>query len=122
MIQMNGVTIIEEHLCRVVELPQLIAICIFFTFICFAVLAFYRWAYKDTKKKSTRIMAICCSIAVVVMCIVLWTVQIRNYNDTHFEYTVKVDDSVGFNDFLDRYEIISVDGDEYRVKEINNES
>lgn len=114
---MNGITIIEEHLCRVVELPSLIAIGVFVTLLCVGTLAFYGWAYKDTERKSMKILTLCCSIGIVIMCIALWTVQICNYNKTHYEYVVEVDDSVTFNDFFDRYEIVSVDGDRYRVKE-----
>jgi hypothetical protein len=114
---MNGITIIEEYLCRVVELPSLIATGVFFTLLCVGILAFYRWAYKDTERKSTKILILCCSIGIVVMCVALWAVQICNYNKTHYEYVVEVDDSVAFNDFFDRYEIVSVDGDRYRVKE-----
>lgn len=33
------------------------------------------------------------------------------------EYIVTVDDGVGFNDFHEKYEIISTDGIEYRVVE-----
>lgn len=117
---MKGITIVEEHLCRVVELPQLIAICVFFTLLCVGVLALYRFIYKDTESNANKRLAIVCSIAIVIMCIALWTHQIYNYNKTHLEYTVEVDDSVGFNDFFDRYEIVSVDGDRYIVKEIED--
>lgn len=117
---MNGVKIIEEHLCRVVELPQLIGIGVFFTIFIFGVLVFYRWAYKNSESKSTKRLVLGCSVAIVIMGIALWTHQIYNYNKTHFEYTVEVDDSVSFNDFFDKYEIVSVDGDQYRVKEIGH--
>lgn len=39
------------------------------------------------------------------------------YNTTHMEYTITIDDSVGFNEFYDKYEVISVDGEKYRVIE-----
>ena len=115
---MEGITIVEKHLCRVVELQQLITICVFFTLLCIGVLALYRFIYKDTDSNANKRLAIVCSIGIVILCIVLWIHQIYNYNKTHFEYTIEVDDSVSFNDFFDKYEIVSVDGDRYRVKEI----
>ena len=115
---MNGVTIIEEHLCRVVEMPLLIGIEIFMSLLIIGVLALYRWMYKNSiEDKKTKILVWCCSIALIVVYIVTWAVQISNYNKTHMEYTVTVDDSVSFNDFHAKYEIISINGDEYRVVE-----
>lgn len=113
---MNGITIIEEHLCRVVELSSLIGIGIFMTILCGGILAFYHWAIKhcdNSTKKAARV----CSIFIIIIYIIIVAIQINGYNETHMEYTVTVDDSVSFNDFHEKYEIISVDGEEYRVKE-----
>lgn len=115
---MNGVTIIEEHLCRVVEFGGLVGFGTFVTLLTVAALYFYWWAYNHTE--SNKMLAIICAVLVVVICIVFWIVQINRYNVTYKEYTVTVDDSVSFNDFMERYEIVSVDEDEYRVKEIYN--
>lgn len=115
---MGGITIVEEHLCRVVELEQLITICVFFTLLCVGVFAFYRWDYKNTKYNKK--LDILCAIGTVILCIALWADQIYKYNKTHYEYVVEVDNSVTFNDFFDRYEIVSVDGNRYRVKEIDD--
>lgn len=117
---MNGITIIEEHLCRVVELPALIGIEIFITLLFVGVLLLYKliWKYDlVVKDKKEKIATIVCSILLVVMYIVCWVALISNYNKTHMEYTVTVDDSVSFNDFHTKYEIVSVNGDEYRVVE-----
>jgi hypothetical protein len=51
------------------------------------------------------------------MYVVFWVFQINNYNKTHIEYTVTIDDSVSFDDFHEKYEIVSVNGNEYRVVE-----
>ncbi len=115
---MNGVTIIEEHLCRVVELPSLIGLGIFVTLLIVCVLLLYRCVYKySLVDKQGKITTIICSILLVVVYVVFWIVQINNYNNTHMEYTVTIDDSVSFNDFHTKYEIVSVNGNEYRVIE-----
>ena len=115
---MNGVAIIEEHLCRVVEMPSLIGFGIFMSLLIIGALAMYRWMYKNSAKdKRMQIFVWCCSTALIVMYIVALVSQISNYNKTHMEYTVAVDDNVSFNDFHAKYEIVSVNGDEYRVVE-----
>jgi hypothetical protein len=115
---MNGVTIIEEHICRVVEFVELVGFGIFVTLLAAAALYFYWWVYNHTE--SNKMLPVICAVLLVVICIVFWIVQINRYNVTYKEYTVTVDDSVSLNEFLERYEIVSVDGDEYRVKEIYN--
>lgn len=122
---MNGITIIEEHLCRAVEIPILIVIGFFVTLLFVGAFAIYIliWKYDllDKKKKEkNRTDIIICSILLVIIYAALWAVLINAYNDTHIEYTVAIDDSVSFNDFYAKYEIVSVSGDEYRVVEKNN--
>ena len=103
---MNGITIIEEHLCRVVDMTSLIASGILITLLCIGGLAFYRFMYKScSKSKATKILVWYFSVAIVIMNIVFWVIQISNYNETHFEYTIEVDDSVGFNDFFDSLDV-----------------
>lgn len=117
---MNGVTIVEEHLCRVVELPALIGTGIFITLLIAGGLLLYKLVWKYglvCNTKRDKITTIVCSMLLVVMYIVFWVSQISNYNKTHMEYTITVDDSVGFNDFHEKYEIVSVNGNEYRVVE-----
>jgi Ca2+/H+ antiporter len=115
---MNGITIVEEHLCRVVELSALIGIGIFMTILCGGALLLYRLTYKNLcVDKKSKSVVIVCSILLVIMYVVFWVFQINNYNKTHIEYTVTIDDSVSFNDFHEKYEIVSVNGNEYRVVE-----
>lgn len=116
---MKGVTIIEEHLCRVVGLPELIGGGLFVTALFIGVLLLYRFIYKHGDK-SIKPVTWLCSTAIVIIYLVFWAVMIPKYNSTHYEYTVEVDDSVSFNEFFDKYEIVSTDGNRYRVKDIND--
>ena len=104
---MEGITIIEENLCRLVEMNVLLGSGLFVTFMCIGANAIYWWAYKNTENKKHKKIIICCSIMAVIICIIVWIIQLHNYNKTHIEYVVEVDDSVRFNDFFDKYEIIS---------------
>ena len=115
---MDGITIVAEHLCRVIEWGELIGFGIFITLLCIGGLLFYRWGYKHCKSnKANKITIFICSIILVIINICFWIVQINKYNTTHIEYTIIVDDSVSFNDFYEKYEIISINEDRYRVIE-----
>lgn len=115
---MNGITIIEEHLCRQINLQGLIIsgclitlTCIVFLFLCW-----FMWKIC-IKTKTAKILCLICSMLIVVMCIVFWRFQINTYNITHMEYTVTIDNTVSFHEFYERYEIISENNGEYRIKE-----
>ena len=115
---MNGVTIIVEHLCRVIGLSDLISVGLIVTAMFVGILMLFRWIYKNDK--DTKTSATIGSIIIVILLALSWIALISQYNTTHLEYTVEVDDTVGFNEFFDRYELVSVDGNEYRVKEIGD--
>ena len=115
---MNGITIIEEHLCRTVDLPALIGIIFIITLMYGCVIALYSFIYKtNTTGSNIRKFVFVCSIIISILYAAVLVVQVRGYNETHMEYTVIADDTVSFNDFMEKYEIISIDGIEYRVKE-----
>lgn len=114
-----NVTIIEEHLCRVIGLGELISIGSFLTLLYIGVFLLIRLHYKynggTVNKKNIEILV--CSIILILLYVGYWIVGINHYNTTHMEYTVIADDSVGLNEFYEKYEIISVDGNTFRVIE-----
>lgn len=115
---MNGITIVAKHLCRVVELKELIGLGIFVTLLCILGLLFYWFCYKYCNPtKRDKITLLACSLCLVVLIVVFWAFQINKYNTTHIEYTVVADDSVSLNDFHEKYEIVSMNGNEFRVIE-----
>ena len=114
---MDGITIIAEHLCRVIEFRELIGVGIFVTLVICGALFLYRFMYKNDTCETNKKIAIVCSVLLIAVYIWFWVCQIDRYNTTHMEYTVIVDDSVSFNDFHGRYDIVSINGNEYRVIE-----
>lgn len=42
-----------------------------------------------------------------------------DFNKTYTQYKVLVDNSVSMNEFLEKYEIINIDGKIYTIQEIN---
>lgn len=114
---MNGITIVEEHLCRVVELGELIGSGFFITLLFCCGLLLYRFMYKEDTSEVNKKIIIVCSVLLVAMYIWFWIFQIDKYNTTYMEYTVTVDNNISFNEFHTKYEIISINGNEYRVVE-----
>ena len=117
-----NVTIIEEHLCRVTGLGELISIGCFLTLLYIGLCLLIRLNYKYNKysggtvnKKNIEILV--CSIILTLLYVGYWIIGISKYNTTHIEYIVIADDSVGLNEFYEKYEIISVDGNTFRVIE-----
>lgn len=116
---MDGITIIEEHLCRQLSLQRFISIGFFITLLCVGTLFLYRFMWStSTKTKSDKIVYLTSSTLIIGALIMFWCVQTNTYSTTHMEYTVTVDDTVGFNEFHEKYEIITQNGEEYRVKKI----
>ena len=114
---MDGITIIAEHLYRVIGFGELIGTGILVTLLFCGDLFLYRFMYKTGTCETNKKIVIVCSVLLIAMYIWFWVFQIDKYNTTHMEYTVTVDDSVSFNDFHGRYDIVSINGNECRVIE-----
>lgn len=115
---MDGVTILSEVSCRGADIVAVIA------GLCVAVVMplFYIPLVIDLWREKLWWI-----VKIVLSGFVLFTVSIfllmgigvcNEYRTFHTEYTVEVDDSVGFNEFYNYYDIISQDGDIYTVREV----
>ena len=113
---MDGVTILNEMSFRGEELWRV---------VCFVILGIAAissmvidnvkyWHYSGL---ATRIVGIIGTLFVAALLSVFTIAACMSYNTFHTEYKVNIDDSVGFNEFNSRYEIISQDGDIYTVIE-----
>ena len=117
---MNGVTILEEHLCRLLSLGAFIGTTVFCLLMCCTGILIIQWIYKKDKSCNKESIKYSSTAATVIICIVFVgfiILQLLSYNDTHIEYTIKVDDSASFNQVYDKYEILSESDNIYRVKE-----
>ena len=115
---MNGITIIEEHFCRQMSLPAVIFGGCTMTVMCISLLSLCGFMVKTlAATKIEKILYWLLSKFTIVACIAFWFFCINAYNTTHIEYTVILDDTVNFNEFYERYEVISENNDEYRIKE-----
>ena len=75
------------------------------------------WYYSGW---DTRIMGIICALMVGALTSMVAVGLCYEYNTFHTEYKVTIDDSVSFNEFNSRYEIVSQDGDVYTVIEMES--
>jgi hypothetical protein len=65
-------------------------------------------------------MAVAMTSIVIFIIIIIWTISFCIANSTiydHTEYKVIIDDSVNFNEFNEKYEIVDTDGKIYTIKE-----
>lgn len=116
---MEGVTILTEHLCRPINGGTAIFVGLFAIVLLIGAIFFSREIYRKTTKTWKHKLVFGLGIALIVLIGIAGLTSIYfNYADTHIEYVVTIDDSVGFNEFFDKYEIVSQDGQLYTVKEI----
>ena len=112
---MDGINVIAEHFCRETSVAMLIVGGAIVTILVAIALVIYWKIYKNNSSLKNFIIG--CSIVILSILALFWYLMIDGYNTTHMEYTITIDDTIGFNEFNEKYEIISVNGNEYRVKE-----
>lgn len=112
---MDGVTVISENTYH--HIPIAIAILIIIMFIITFALLCYIVCDKQNKLRPQmfwRIMIILTGLMLTSLAI---STVMRDYQSIYTEYTVKVDNSVSINEFLDKYDIVSRNGTEYIIRE-----
>lgn len=117
---MNGVTVVEEILCHDIYLASTIAIIIFMSCICLFGLCLYRHMYKTTSSSGVKKCVIVCTFLMIAVLIFSWAMSISNYLETHIEYIVEVTAEASYLEFIEKYTVISRDGNQFRVLEIEN--
>lgn len=120
---MDGVTILSEMSVRNMPLDGVIV----FAFLAITVIGcviFLSMPALRCPIWKIRIVGIIIPLMVIVFMSIHMAILGCEYNIFHTKYKVIIDDSVGFNEFTNRYEIISTDGDVYTVieRECNNET
>lgn len=119
---MDGVTILEEISYRGYALDLAIA----FTII--LVIALGRLIYLGIDLCRTPGPLFAKSFLVILMVVIIvfgvniMTIVFDAYNTVYTKYKVTIDDSVSFKEFTNRYEVISLDGDIYTVREMESDN
>lgn len=111
---MDGVTILSEMSVRGEEL-WVVIVWVLLTIVYIVAMIWNNvedWHYSGW---GTRIMGIICALMVGALISIIAVGLCYAYNTFHTEYKITIDDSVSFNEFTERYKIISQDGDVYTV-------
>lgn len=109
---MDGVTILTQH-DYVVNSP--IVISGFMFSFCLCTIMVLSWLVLDGPKNGHNHE--CASLCFIFsLCFLIFMCVGRLFTE-HVEYKVIIDDSVNFNAFMERYEIVEQDGQLFTVKE-----
>ena len=116
---MNGITIINEQLCRVVSLEELMFFFISATFFCAVGMFLAISSCKElaAERKLLKFVLIVAMVVLIVIYAVLLVSMIQMHNEMHVEYTIVVEDGITFNDVCENYYVVFANGNEYRVVE-----
>jgi len=115
---MDGITILSEYTYNKMTLNRcILSSCgLIFLFIIIVIVSYK--AYKEDHSLLEFIITLIIALFFISSAIVSY---INDYKITYTDYDVTIDDSVGFNEFYESYEIVSKDEDVYTIREINGE-
>lgn len=113
---MNGVTILSEEIYQEIGLPHMVTCVAWMIFaIVFIIYNISKlWRLVGRYEKLMLVIALILTFSVIAH---IGVSTFGDYSAAHTEYEVIVDDTVGVNEFAKFYEIVSQDGDIYKVRE-----
>lgn len=114
---MNGVTVIEEIVCREASLGVTIVGIVCTLLTCALALVVYKKSYKYMSSACGKKLICTFSALTVAAFIFVFCSSIADYSNTHIEYIVEVSEDTSLTEFMDKYAIISGDGKIFRVLE-----
>ena len=114
---MNGVIILSECVVRELPLAPMI-VCLFMLALLVALVVFMDvLIFSDIGTWGFKLVAALFTVVVVLFVSCSLPEILSDYQNCYTEYKVVIDDSVNFNDFTDRYEILESGGGVYTVRE-----
>lgn len=114
---MIGVTVLSSWEYRQGSIISIISVIIFFGILCIIEILLCQYLFKQESTKNwQRVILVILPIVVVFLCFISVKADIDRYNNVITRYEVKIDDSVGFNEFNNMYNIISSSNDVYVVE------
>ena len=119
---MNGVTIHAEHIYRSMSVSAFVFVTVLFLAVSVYCIGMCAKGFRSTSNKRKKWIAGALMLLIIIAFLSLELLGIHDMKVIHKEYVVTIDDSVFFNEFFDHYEIISIDGNLYTVKEIEPEN
>lgn len=113
---MDGVTILSEMSVRGVEMWQIIGVTLVGIIGIVALVRNLVGGWQYSVWRDNLVLAII-HAGLILFVVNLVAIVYADYDNVYTSYNVCIDDSVSFNEFNSRYEIISQDGDVYTVIE-----
>jgi hypothetical protein len=111
---LDGVTIIETVTKNRIKLSLAIVLTVVIVVVCVtAICKIWNVCVHNHKRSATAISAI-----IIFMCVAMISVVWIGHKTTNAEYIVTIDDNVPYKAFIEKYEVLSRDGDRYRVREV----
>ena len=113
---MDGITILSEMSVRCAEMWQVIGVTLVGIIGSVALVRNLIGGWQHSEWSNNLVLIIVHVGLILFVASLVYLVYIE-YDKVYTSYNVSIDDSVGFNEFNKRYEIVSQDGDVYTVIE-----
>jgi hypothetical protein len=113
---MDGVTILTTHVYRTCELWEVI----FSSVLIFLMLGLFwllSWILVGADTNHSTLIGIILAIVFLAAFLGIEFVIWNDYMTIYTDHIVTIDDTVNFNEFSERYEVISQDGALYTIRE-----
>lgn len=115
---MDGITVLSSWEYRSGSIGSIITCIVFFGILCIIETLLCRYMFKKEDTKNwQRVFLVIIPIVCVILCVISIKADIDRYNHVIQHYEITIDDSVTFNEFTKKYDIISSENDVYIVKE-----
>lgn len=116
---MDGVIVQTERVCR--GAPWIVTLALVFIAAVFLALYLLRLVRFCKKNKTKSLKAIAIYVASAMICIACSCYLVSQSMTIHNYLVVTIDDSVGFNEFNERYQVLQKDGNLYTVRDLQIE-
>lgn len=113
---MSGITIIAEHIYREATIPIILFVGIMLGALCIVETVLCKKLFIMSKHKISKVFCALFPIACITLSLVVMRGVFQQYNTFHVQYTITVDDTVGFNEFFDNFRIITQNRNHYIVE------
>lgn len=112
-------TVIQEIVCRQTSLRNAIfVLVVLFIALCGSTGVFVcEWFNKPKKSRMEKAVWWLGLVLMLLMFVYACVYYVQAYNNTHTEYIVDIDEGFNFQEFHNKWEIVSQEGEYYRIRE-----
>lgn len=122
---MDGIYIVNTYICRNIAISLVVTNIIFWSIFLFVLGMLIEELLRIREKSFGQrfiVVALCICGLFSAFVFMSWIKnEVQECRTFHEEYDILIDDSVSYNDFVKKYEVLQTNGNLYRVKEKNEE-